>query len=154
MGQRNRFRSTWKGILLIATAIQALTPDLHDLASSRCIDMIAHMLDDHCMDRDEEDSGEDVAGVLELTEHRRTLARLRHRPPARPTSVAAIAGSLVFPASPSDGALGFVGSCARVTYGPCLGVLPKVRTPRSIAARSGVGDVGGCAPVQDHPPRS
>jgi hypothetical protein len=68
--------------LLVVAAIQGLTPDLHDLASSRAMILLCPDLADDNAFQVEDESADDVCEVMESF---RTRAKLRQADPLPPT---------------------------------------------------------------------
>ena len=60
MGQGRHIQSLVRGFLLIAVAIQGITPDAQDLASPRAIQLLFPNLDEDRAIRDEDDLPDDV----------------------------------------------------------------------------------------------
>jgi len=66
MGQGRRSQSVCRRILLIAVAIQGISPDARDLVSTKAICVMCPMLADDLPISDEDDSPDDVCELLRL----------------------------------------------------------------------------------------
>jgi hypothetical protein len=66
MGQGIRSQLISIHILLIVTAIQGLTPDLHDLASERTVHLLCPIPDPSGNCEDVDPSADDVSGLMEF----------------------------------------------------------------------------------------
>jgi hypothetical protein len=90
MGQGRHIQLLLRGILLIAMAIQGITPDTDDLASSRAITVLLPILNDDHSPCDEADSPDDVCELVQLDLVRQILPKVEGRfflgLSARPTS--------------------------------------------------------------------
>lgn len=64
MGQGRLNPSYFRKILLIAMAVQGLTPDLNDLASSKVLRLLCPYLVDNSAFDPEDDSGDDVCELV------------------------------------------------------------------------------------------
>jgi hypothetical protein len=75
MGQGRHIQLPLRGILLIAMAIQGITPDTDDLASNRAITVLLPILNDDQSPCDEVDSPDDVCELVQLDPVRQLLSK-------------------------------------------------------------------------------
>ena len=87
MGQRTRTHLISIRILLIATAIRALTPDWRDLASERAAHLLCPFLDPSGTCEHEDPSGDDVSGPIVFGQ--RVVVPMRRNRTAGPRLVSA-----------------------------------------------------------------
>jgi hypothetical protein len=82
MGQGRRFPHFWRCIILIATAIQGITPDPQDLASLKLLRMICPMVGSDLELQAEDESVDDVCEPLRTDQGSR-IRQLASKTPLR-----------------------------------------------------------------------